>query len=263
MTCREVQKLLDAYLDGELDLVHNLEIERHLQDCVACQSIYQNYQTLRKDLKGGSLYYQLPGELPKKIRSSLRKAVPRPATPGFHLESQSRRRLVISASVGFMVMVLLLSGGLVYLLNSTSRQTDLLSQEVLDSHIRSLLVDHLADVISTDQHTVKPWFDGKLDFSPVVVDLADKGYPLTGGRLDYLEQHPVAALVYQRGKHIINVFSWPEGNPNAREAVQVTTLQGYHLFHWIQSGWNYWVVSDLGETDLGTFVNLLQRALVS
>jgi anti-sigma factor RsiW len=132
---------------------------------------------------------------------------------------------------------------------------------VVASHIRSLMLNHLSDVASTDQHTVKPWFDGKLDFSPVVEDFASKGYPLVGGRLDYLNKQPVAALVYQRAKHIINLFSWPDDRPDLKEALQTATLQGYHLIHWVQGGSNYWAVSDLNESELTAFVQLLESAI--
>lgn len=132
---------------------------------------------------------------------------------------------------------------------------DLLAQEVLASHVRSLMANHLTDVPSSDQHTVKPWFDGKLDFSPPVKDLSGDGFPLVGGRLDYLEHRPVAALVYQRRKHFINLFIWP----SAEDSKQKTEMrQGYNLFHWTRSGMTYWAASDLSGTELQEFVRLVQ-----
>lgn len=257
MSCSEVQKFLDAYVDDELDLVHNLEMERHLQDCIKCQTTYQNYQTIRKGLKAGPLYYKLPPDFQKRVHTALRKASPKPSTSGW--QKFSGRGLVLSGAFGVLIVFLVI-GGLAVWLNFASNDTNELSQEVLASHIRSLMVNHLADVASTDQHTVKPWFNGKLDFSPVVQDFADKGYPLTGGRLDYLDNQPAAALVYERGKHVINVFIWRNNNLNQKESVQDTTLQGYHIFHWIGGGFNYWAVSDLNETELKTLVDLVIAA---
>jgi anti-sigma factor RsiW len=133
------------------------------------------------------------------------------------------------------------------------------TEQVLTSHVRSLMPGHLTDVVSTDQHTVKPWFNGKLDFSPAVYDFAGRGFPLVGGRLDYLGGRPVAALVYGRRQHQINVFLWPTTR-QATVSAGVTTRQGYHLLHWTTPEYTYWVVSDLGTAELGQFAQLVRAA---
>jgi anti-sigma factor RsiW len=141
---------------------------------------------------------------------------------------------------------------LVPLLRGPSTQ-EILAQQVLSSHIRSLMPQHLTDVSSSDQHTVKPWFNGRLDFSPPVADFAKEGFPLVGGRLDYVDNRPVAALVYGRRKHFINVFVWPSAS-KIDAGTKDMTLQGYNLVQWTKSGMTYWVVSDLSKSELDEFV---------
>jgi anti-sigma factor RsiW len=133
-----------------------------------------------------------------------------------------------------------------------------IADQVVDGHVRSLMADHLFDVQSTDMHTVKPWFLGKLDFSPPVADLASTGFPLVGGRLDYVNGRPVAALVYQRQKHTINVFVCPEGEERAGGA-SATLIRGFHVRHWTHGGMAWWAVSDLNDAELNQFVKALQQ----
>ncbi|HET6267936.1 MAG TPA: anti-sigma factor, partial [Acidobacteriota bacterium] len=134
---------------------------------------------------------------------------------------------------------------------------ELVAQEILSSHVRSLMPGHLTDVVSSDQHTVKPWFNGKLDFSPPVRDFTAQGFPLVGGRLDYVNHREVAALVYTRNKHVINVFLWPSSETASKEP-RPSTLQGYHIVEWTGSGMTHYVVSDLNEAELQEFIKLLQ-----
>jgi anti-sigma factor RsiW len=133
-----------------------------------------------------------------------------------------------------------------------------LTEQIVASHIRALQPGHLEDVVSTDQHTVKPWFDGRLDFAPPVRDFAAEGFPLKGGRLDYLDNRPVAALVYQRDKHVIDVYVWPAGS--GLHLASDTAIQGYNVAHWTADGMNFWAVSDVERAQLADFAALWRKA---
>jgi anti-sigma factor RsiW len=251
MHCDRVRLLLNGYVDGELDLVSALDIEQHMQGCAACTGHYRMLMSLQAATGDKSLYRPASARLEKRVRASLRKAGP--ASPPLFAFSWS-----LFAPVALLAVVVFVLGGVLGRTVFTSPAGTPLAEQVQMAHVRSLMAGHLLDVASTDQHTVKPWFDGKLDFSPPVTDLAAQGYPLIGGRLDYLEGQPAAALVYQRAKHIINLFIWP--STDQQTGVQSSTDNGYHLFHWDQSGMTFWAVSDLNSDELGSFVQLFQNA---
>ena len=246
MKCNETEELVHAYVDRELDLVKSLELELHLSDCDACSKGLARLQALRSAV--GTVYQQPSAQLKKRVVSALRKDG----------KSEARRTLLpwrwIGVAASF-ALLLILSWGLFRLVSGPAPD-EALAREVVSSHVRSLMANHLADVPSSDQHTVKPWFNGKLDFSPPVIDLADQGYALAGGRLDYLDNRPVAALVYQRRMHFINLFIWPSTETD-RPAPTVM-LNGYNVIHWYQSGMNCWAVSDLNANELKEFVQLLK-----
>jgi anti-sigma factor RsiW len=250
MNCKDAQNLINGYVDGELDLVGNLDIERHIQDCALCAQGYKNHQRLRNGMKAGSFYFKVPVDLQRRIQLSLRKAA----------KAEAGRRVLpkwwfnIAAPMAAAAVVLL---ALVPFLQRPSAD-DLLAGEVISSHVRSLMASHLADVSSSDQHTVKPWFAGKLNFSPPVEDLAKQGFPLTGGRLDYVDNRPVAALIYQRQKHFINLFIWPSES-DSDVGTKTVSSQGYNLSHWTKSGMTYWASSDLNSAELQEFVQLVQK----
>jgi anti-sigma factor RsiW len=250
MTCHEAQELIHAYMDGELDLVTNLAMERHLRECPTCPASLREQQSIQSLLRRPGLYSQPPASLGKAVERSLeRRGRVRSAAPWW-----TNRWLVAAAA---LIGLAIIATGVVRLL-PRSRVSEPLVAEVVAGHIRSLMANHLADVASTDQHTVKPWFAGKLDFSPPVRDLSGEGYPLVGGRLDYLDNRPVAALVYQRRQHSINLFVWPAGDERATKP-ETITRQGYNLIFWKQSGMNWWAVSDLNAAELREFVSLVSR----
>jgi anti-sigma factor RsiW len=249
MDCKNARTLIDGYLDGELDVVRNLDIEDHLHGCALCSQLHNDRQLLRGALKTGSVYFKAPPDLQKRIQRSVRRAA----------KAEGRPRVLpkwwfnIAAPLAAAAIVAL---ALVPFLRGPSAD-DLLAREVVSSHVRSLMASHLADIPSSDQHTVKPWFAGKLNFSPPVENLAKHGFPLIGGRLDYLDNRPVAALVYQRQKHFINLFIWPSAS-DSDVKTKTVSRQGYNLFYWTKSGMTYWATSDLNRSELQEFVQLLQ-----
>jgi anti-sigma factor RsiW len=259
LTCEDFEALLHAFVDGELDLVRSLEVERHLQGCPACARVVQGHQALHTALKDPALYHRPPAGLEERVRASLRSGLAsRPVADPRPLRiAPFWRPLALAASVALVAVLVwgILRGG------SPPSADQMLAQQVASSHVRSLMEKrHLFDVESSDQHTVKPWFTGRLDFAPPVKNLADRGFPLVGGRLDYLDNRQAAALVYQRNQHVINLFVWPAAGRPARppEVVAVRDHPGYQLIHWTQGDLSYWVVSDLNEQELRAFVRLIR-----
>jgi anti-sigma factor RsiW len=255
VSCKLTQRFVPGYLDGDLDLSRTIEMETHLETCGECARELEKQQALRAALQHGLLAYSAPEGLREYIQSSLRSSAP---TEAPKRASAWRPFALLRWAGAFAVLALcavtawqLLPG----LHGPASDQR--IEAEVFASHVRSLEASHLVDVASTDQHTVKPWFDGKLDFSPPVEDLASDGFPLIGGRLDYLEGREVAALVYQRRKHFINVFVWPD----AAGSISTQTprsRQGYNLMRWSRGGFQFWAASDVSASDLEEFVRLLE-----
>ena len=234
MNCAEVRPLLHAFADGELDVVRTAEIEAHLSDCHACSAALEEIGALHTALGAAELYHPIPAGLEKKVRASL---------------PRERRINVAWAAIAAALIFAILPGW------EYQRQSEnALVSELMTSHIRSLMAEHLFDVRSSDQHTVKPWFTGKIDFAPEVTDFAAQGFPLAGGRLDYVAGRAVAALVYQRNKHVINVYIWP-----GESGSTTTEKDGFNFDHWTEHGMTYWAVSDLNSTELDQLAHLIGK----
>ena len=255
MDCKRTLALLPAHLDQELGLPESSEIDQHLQTCVACHNAFANQSALRDAVKQRATYFQAPSDLESRIRAALPLEHEIPAATAKRRPWQRGSWNWLNAGTMLASLVVLVWSAGLYL--ATPSPNELLAEEVLSSHVRSLMVNHLADVASSDQHTVKPWFDGKLDFSPSVNDLTAQGFPLVGGRLDYLDHRSVAALVYRHRLHLINVYIWPAANER-QTALHTLSIQGYHLLHWNEAGMVYWMISDLDPHDLMTLARILQ-----
>jgi anti-sigma factor RsiW len=264
VSCKLTQRFVPGYLDGELDLSRTIEMETHLQVCAECARELERLQALRGALQRGSLAYAAPQALRERIQSSLRapaRAEAPERTSGWHGLQFLRPPLILRWAGAFAVLALFAVTAWQFLPGLRGPTSDhRLVAAVLSSHLRSLEASHLMDVASTDQHTVKPWFDGKLDFSPPVEDLASDGFPLVGGRLDYLEGRQVAALIYQRRKHFINVFVWPDVRASSSTQT-IQPQQGYNMMRWSRGGFQFWAVSDVSAQDLADFVRLLETRL--
>lgn len=224
-------------------------MEAHLRECESCAKAQEQIRGLSSSMRDSSLRFTPSTSFEKRLRSAVRReAQEKPAT-------QSWWRWAFAA--GSLALVALAVWSVVMIFNRPSSET-LIAQEVVSSHVRSLMAQHLTDVPSSDQHTVKPWFDGKLDFSPPVKDLKDQGFELKGGRLDYIDNRPVAALIYQRRQHLINVFVWP-AKSGSRSTTQASVSQGYNLIRWTNAGMEWWAISDLNLAELQQLAQLLQN----
>ncbi len=193
-------------------------------------------------------YYRAPDALRERIRASIRaEGRKHERRPLFWTWGGMAAAVAMASVVSWNVALMQVAGG----------GEDGLAREIASAHVRSLMAEnHLSDVVSTDQHTVKPWFQGKLDFAPVVTDFAASGFPLSGGRLDYIDGRPVAALVYRHRLHVVNLFEWPAANP-AATAPELVMRHGYSLVRWKRGGLEYWLVSDAAGADLLKFAQLI------
>lgn len=241
MNCAEMLSWLDGYVDEELDLARSVEIERHLAVCADCAAQIQGLRKLRSAIAANAPYYAAPADLRKRVEGLM----PRPNRRPLWTMAWAPAAAALAASLATVLIM-------------DVRPSNTIEREVVASHYRSLLANHLTDVASSDRHTVKPWFTGKLDFGADVFDLSGSGFPLAGGRLDYIDGRTVAALVYNRGRHVINVFVWPESG--SARAPRPDSARGYNVVHWSVAGMAWWAVSDVNAADLKELAGLLMAA---
>jgi anti-sigma factor RsiW len=254
MKCASARELIESYLDDELDPNLRAEIQDHLTSCSSCSETHARLLELQKDIRAQAPYYDAPASLEPRIRNALAQAakseIPIRGATG---RSPAWRWIAVAASVLLAVSLALN----LRLFRSAHGDRDSIAQNLVSSHVRSLIGTHLLDVPSSDHHTVKPWFNGKLDFAPDVKDLAGQGFPLIGGRIDYMANQPVAALIYKRRQHVINLFVWPSAS--SVNSAEELSEKGYNLVHWDKAGMSYWAVSDLSLSDLLQFRTLYKE----
>jgi len=249
MTCDEAEILLHALMDGELDAGHAREVEEHIAGCAACAARLAAYREMSQAIAAADMKYTAPLALRRRIEASL----PQPKA-----EAPSRRVVLRGFTLGSAVSAIAATGLVAIVLRDDDRQR--IDSEIVSAHLRSLQAGHLTDVVSTDQHTVKPWFNGRLDVSPPVIDLTAQGFTLIGGRLDYVDARAVGSIVYRRRAHVINMF-FAQSSNTERYAAKIETIQGFNLKGWSDRGLDFWAVSDLGADELSEFCDKFESAM--
>jgi anti-sigma factor RsiW len=244
VNCPDVDRVIDAYSDDEVGATEAAEVHAHLDVCPACRHRVAARVSLGRLIRRVP-YYAAPDRLRVAVATARRPARVSPRLRAW------AAMVALAVSVGSGTVIRTVRA------RQAAVATTAVAQDVVASHARALVGAHLFDVRSSDQHTVKPWFQGKLDFSPPVDDLAPLGFPLVGGRLDDVAGRPVAALVYQRRQHTINVFVWPAAD-SGEALTDTRALRGFQVRHWTSSGMAFWAVSDLNDMELDQFVRALQ-----
>jgi anti-sigma factor RsiW len=259
MTCDEAEILLHALIDGELDAGHAREVEAHIATCAGCAAQLAAYRQMSQEIARADLRYSAPPALRMKIEASLPQPLPKPMPRLVSsAPAPSRRRLLQGFAMGSALSALAATGLVAVVLRADDEQR--IMSEVVSAHLRSLQAGHLTDVISTDQHTVKPWFNGRLDVSPPVIDLTSKGFTLVGGRLDYIDARAIGAVVYRRRQHVINLFV-SQTTSMEKRAAKTETIQGFNIRRWSDRGLNYWAISDIGADELNEFGEKFEAAV--
>jgi anti-sigma factor RsiW len=247
MNCDEAEILLHALIDGELDASHAREVEAHIATCPKCAALLKDYRQMSKTVADAGMRYTAPPELRRRIEAALPQA-----------REPSRRSVLKGFAMGSAVSAIAASGLVAIVLRNDDEAR--IQSEIVSAHLRSLQAGHLTDVVSTDQHTIKPWFNGKLDIAPPVIDLTAQGFTLIGGRLDYIDARSVGAVVYRRRQHIINLFVAQTASTERRTA-RITALQGFNCRRWSDRGVNYWAISDLSADELADFGEKFEAAM--
>jgi anti-sigma factor RsiW len=256
MNCTETEILLHALIDGELDAGHAREVEAHAAICPSCGEKLKAFRSMRDAMAGADLKEAAPASLRSRIEAALPQPSAQVIAPQF--ARPSRRSFFGGFAAGSVLSGALAASIVVAVFRAND--SDTIAGEIVSAHIRSLQAGHLMDVETSDQHTVKPWFNGKLDVAPPVIDLTAQGFTLLGGRLDYIDGEPVASVIYQRRKHVINLFV-AQRLGAARATVMAKTIQGYNVRHWTQQGLDFWAVSDLAGDELDEFVQKISAAI--
>lgn len=248
--CTEWELMLHGLVDGELDAVHALRVEKHIATCGHCARQLESIQTLKRRIAQEGVQWRTPDH----VRAQVLAAISREAATQTRRSTRQggeRFRILGFIKQWMFVPSLAALAASLFLVMAPIPDRPSIADEVLAGHVRSLLVDHLTDVATSDQHTVKPWFNGKIDFAPPVTDLARDGFPLQGGRVDYVGGRIVAALVYKRKAHVINVFVWPSTASGTTVALRTTASRdGYNMENWSDGGLTFWAVSDVNADDL-------------
>jgi anti-sigma factor RsiW len=250
MTCEETSILLHALIDGELDAGHTREVEAHLATCQRCARQLRDYRVMRRASTAPAMRHQAPASLRRRIEGAL---------PAPRARIQTRRSLLQGFAMGSAASAALAAGLVVFVMRRDEDQRIL--GDVVSAHLRSLQGDRLIDVQSSDRHMVKPWFNGRLDVAPPVVDLTAQGFTLIGGRLDYVDGRPVASIVYKRRAHVINLFVAQAMGPEQRAAIE--KVQGFNIWRWTKADLGFWAVSDINAEELQEFGDKFQAAVRS
>ncbi len=238
MNCAEIRPLLGAYFDSELDLTAAVHVEQHVSECPSCARDLQLIERLQQELAPALAHRVAPGELRALGQTIRRAAGTGPSSRGW------AQPVLWAATAAALAMALLVP-------LRTNRASE--ERELVDSHVRSLMASHLVDVPSSSQHTVRPWFQGKVDFAPAVPDLAGKGYELVGGRLDVLQRSPAAALVYKHGAHFLNLWT---SKATKDAPVEYSVVDGYLVARWAEAGLKHSLVTDMNRGEVENFVAL-------
>ncbi len=261
MNCAESEVLIHALIDGELDAGHARDVEAHAAACRACADKLRAFRALRAAMAAADLKEPAPAALRSRIEAALASpAADAAGRLGSWLASAraSRRTFFGGFALGAALSAAVAASVVVSVVGTDADRR--IAGEIVSAHLRSLQGSHLTDVETSDQHTVRPWFNGKLDAAPPVVDLTAQGFLLVGGRLDYIDGETVAAIVYKRRKHLINLFVGPRLG-GARRGAGTDAIRGFNVRHWTQDGLDFWAVSDLNADELAEFSGQIAGAI--